>query len=133
MYNVKEMIRNNTQQEKDKFDDLFKDFLIDLNNKIDKAIESNEFKYEGERIYLESKDYPRFLEIANELENTKIGERFSYSNIVDNAEYSVSNCFIAKASNSAVISLYIINHPHNITFINVCNLFETNEYVIYIR
>ena len=133
MYNVKEMIRNNTQQEKDKFGDLFKDFLIDLNNKIDKAIESNDFKYEGERIHLESKDYPRFLEIVNKLLDTKIGESFSYSNTVNKAEYSVSNCFIAKASNCAVISLYIINHPHNITFINVCNLFKTNEYVIYIR
>ncbi|WNM50715.1 hypothetical protein Alsa2_CDS0101 [Staphylococcus phage Alsa_2] len=133
MYDVKEMIRNNTQQEKDKFGDLFKDFLIDLNNKIDKAIESNDFKYEGERIYLESKDYPRFFEIANKLIDTKIGKRFSYSNTVNKAEYSVSNCFISEASNCAVISLYVINHPNNITFINVCNLFKTNEYVIYIR
>ncbi|WNM50472.1 hypothetical protein Alsa1_CDS0122 [Staphylococcus phage Alsa_1] len=133
MYDIKEMILNNTEQEKDKFSDLFKDFLIDLNNKIDKAIESNEFKYEGRRISLEAKDYPRFFEIANKLLDTKIGESFSYSNTVNKAEYSVSNCFIAKASNSAVISLYVINHPHNITFINVCNLFKTNEYVIYIR
>lgn len=133
MYNVREMILNNTQQEKDKFGDLFKDFLIDLNNKIDKAIESNDFKYEGERIYLESKDYPRFLEIVNKLLDTKIGESFSYSNTVNKAEYSVSNCFIAKASNSAIISLYVINHPNRITFINVCDLFKTNEYIIYIR
>jgi len=133
MYDIKEMILNNTEQEKDKFSDLFKDFLIDLNNKIDKAIESNEFKYEGRRISLKAKDYPRFFEIANKLLDTKIGESFSYSNTVNKAEYSVSNCFIAKASNSAVISLYVINHPNKITFINVCDLFETNEYVIYIR
>lgn len=133
MYDIKEMIRNNTEQEKDKFSDLFKDFLIDLNNKIDKSIESNEFKYEGRRISLEAKDYPRFFEIANKLLDTKIGESFSYSNTVNKAEYSVSNCFIAKASNSAVISLYVINHPNKITFINVCDLFETNEYIIYIR
>lgn len=133
MYNVREMILNNTQQEKDKFSDLFKDFIIDLNNKIDKAIESNDFRYEGEFISLESKDYPRFREIANGLIRTKIGKRFSYFNTVNKAEYSVTSCFISENTNSAVISLYVINHPNRITFINVCDLFKTNEYIIYIR
>lgn len=126
MYNIKEMIAKNREKEKEEFNTIFKEMVIDLNNKINKAIESKKFIFEGRHINLETKNHPNLTKVVNKLENRESG--IMYSNTINNAEYKVPS--MKTYSNCAKLRLVVENHPNKIEYIDITDDYETGKYNI---
>lgn len=126
MYNIKEMIAKN--REKEEFNTIFKEMVIDLNNKINEAIESKKFIFEDRHINLETKNHPNLTKVVNKLAGITVGQM--YSNTINNAEYRVPHKTIEKYSNCAKLRLVVENHPNKIEYIDITDDYKTGKYNI---
>lgn len=126
MYNIKEMITKNIEREKDEFDNVFKELVIDLNSKINKAIENKEFSFEGWEINLETKDHPNFTKVVDKLLDRRSG--MFYSNTINNAEYKVP--FMKNYTNCSRMKLDVKNHPNKIEYISITDYHKKGKYEI---
>lgn len=124
MYNVKEMITKNREREKEEFDNVFKEMVVDLNNKINRAIENKEFSFEGREINLETKNHPNLIKVVNKL----LDSRFFYSNTINNVEYKV--LFMKNYINCSKLRLEVKNHPNKIEYIDIVDGYKPGKYEI---
>lgn len=126
MYNIKEMITKNREREKEEFDNVFKEMVIDLNSKINKAIENKEFSFEGWEINLETKDHPNFTKVVDKLLDRRSG--MFYSNTINNTLYRVPA--MKNYTNCSRIKLEVENHPNKIEYIEITDYYKTHRYDI---